>query len=184
MAPSHRRVFSVLCGFLLMVILAKADTKSVQGLVINSTGKPVAGAEVRADRTDVSAKRVVTKTDEQGRYVFTALPVGRYSITVVGDGGAHSVPAMRMVPTTADSGQPVRRFISALPYQVKPDFRAGSSANVRARYVWKPGDSGSHIGGRWIKVAEANDPSTTPLETLGNSDLNRAPYMRLNSCPK
>src|ERR1700736_100634 len=185
MAPSHRSIFSMLCGFLLVVVIsAKADTKSIQGLVLNSHGKPVAGAEVRADRTDVSFKRTVTKTDADGRYIFTALPAGNYSITILGENGAHSAPTMRTVPTTADSGQPIRRFISALPYQVKPDFRAGSSANVRARYVWKPGETGSHIGGRWIKAAEANDPSTNPLEKLGDSDLGKAPFLRVNSCPK
>lgn len=181
MAPSHRSIFAVLCGLLLIVISAKADTNAIQGLVLNSAGKPVAGAEVRADRADVSAKRVVTKTDAEGRYAFMDIPAGRYSITVVGEGGAHSLPTMRTVPSAADSGQPIRRFISALPYQVKPDYKAGSSANVRARYVWKPAETGSHIGGRWIKAGEANDPSTTPLETLGNSEFSRSAALRVNS---
>ncbi|HEY4284408.1 MAG TPA: carboxypeptidase-like regulatory domain-containing protein [Chthoniobacterales bacterium] len=180
MAASHRGIIAVLCG-LLLALPAMADTKSIQGLVLNSAGKPIVGAEVRADRADGSAKRVVTKTDAEGRYAFMALPSGSYSITVVGEGGAHSLPALRTVPSASDSGQPIRRFISALPYQVKPDYRAGSSANVRARYVWKPGETGSHIGGRWIKASEAGDPSTNPLEKLGDGDFNRSAALRVNS---
>jgi hypothetical protein len=184
MTYSQCRIACILCGALFTFSSAKADTKSVEGLIINSRGRPVAGAEVRADRTDVSAKRFVTKTDAEGRYAFNALPAGKYSITVVAEGGAHTQARIATVPTTADNGQPIRRFVSPLPYQVKPDFRTGSSVNVRTRYVWQPGETGSHIGGRWIKAAEANQPSTNPLETLGGSDINRSPFLRVNSVAK
>ena len=88
-----------------------------------------------------------------------------------------------MAPTL-DNGQPVRRFVSALPYQVKPDFAKGTTANVRTRYVWQPGETGSHIGGRWIKVKEADDPSVNPLEIIVGTDVTRAPFLQVNKCPK
>jgi carboxypeptidase family protein len=175
----------MVCGALLPLSPLLADTPSIQGLVLNTEGKPVPGAEVRADRADVSAKRVTVRTNSDGRYVFNSLPAGRYSITVVAESGAHTQgPRIATVPTIGDSGQPIRRFISPLPYQVKPDFRSGTPAQVRAQYVWKPGETGSHIGGRWIKVSDADKPSANPLETLGGSDFNRSPYMRVNSAAK
>ena len=185
MAISHWRIAPFVCGALLALTSAQADTPSVQGRVINSEGKPVAGAEVRADRADVPFQRVVTRTNADGRYVFSALPAGRYAITVVAETGAHTAQArIATVPSVGDNGRPIRRFISPLPYQVKPDYRSTAKANVRAQYVWQPGETGSHIGGRWIKVSDADKPSTNPLETLSGCDINRAPFLRVNSVAK
>jgi hypothetical protein len=180
MAMSHLGVASILCGVMASFTAAKADTNTVQGLITGSDGKPLAHAEVRAERTDAVAKRVVTKTDANGHYTFTALPTGRYSISVVAERSAQR-PAAATATVGSDSGQPIRRFISPLPYQVKADFSGGSSANVRSRFVWKPGETGSHIGGRWINAAEANGPAANPLQKLDNGDLNSAPFARVGS---
>jgi len=184
MASSHWRVAPILCGAFLAFTPAHADTPSLQGRVTNVEGKPVAGAEVRADRSDVQARRVVTRTNSDGLYVFRTLPPGHYLITVIAQNGAHTEGRPATVPALGDNGQPIRKFISALPYQVKPDYRAGAPANVRAQYVWRPGETGSHIGGRWVKVSDANQPSTNPLETLNNCDFNRAPFLRVNASAK
>lgn len=187
MAAGRWSIASALCGVLLLAGSAQADTKdtnSIQGLVINKAGKPVAGAEVKAQRKDSTAPPVVTKTDERGLYAFTSLPAGKYSVTVVADNGAKAPPIVANVGSTADDGRPVRRFISPLPYQVRPDYRSGTPVNVRRRYVWKDSETGSHIGGRWVPVSDADGPSGNPLEVLGGADLGHSPALRLNSAAK
>jgi hypothetical protein len=179
MAKSHIRIALVVCGMMAALIPASADTNSVQGLITGEDGKPLAHAEVRANRTDAAGKQVITKTDANGRYKFASLPAGKYSITVVAERGSERPAAA--TATIATDGQPVRRFISALPYQVKADHAAGARANVRSHYVWKPGEPGSHIGGRWIKAADADAPSTNPSLTLQNGDMSAAPMLRVNS---
>jgi hypothetical protein len=180
MAMSRLSFASIVCGTIVGLTPIKADTNSVQGLITGTDGKPLAHVEVRADRTDAAGKRVVTKTDANGHYRFASLPTGKYSITVVTENGSPQAAGATATITAAD-GQPIRRFISALPYQVKADFGAGSHANVRSHYVWKPGETGSHIGGRWIKAAEAKDPSGNPLQKLPNSDMSTVPSLRIIS---
>ena len=184
MATSQWRIPLILCGALCALSsVSGGQQQRVDGIVVNKEGKPVANAEVRADSTN-SPARFVTTTNENGKYVFASLPVGKYSITVVSQNGAHSEARFATVGMTSDNGQPIRRFISALPYQVKPDYRGGgSTANVRARYVWQPSETGSHIGGRWIKASDAG-PSPNSLEILGGADFGHSPSLRLNSSPK
>ncbi len=180
MAMSRLSCASVVGVVMLGLASAKADTNSVQGLITGADGKPVAHAEVRAQRTDAAGNRVVTTTDVNGRYKFASLPAGKYSITVVTEGNSARA-AGATATISAPDGQPIRRFISALPYQVKADLRAGAHANVRSHYVWKPAETGSHIGGRWIKVSDLKDPSADPLQKLPNTDLGVVPSLRVNS---
>jgi len=180
MAMSRLSVGSIVCGVMLGLTPVKGDTNSVQGLITGADGKPVPHAEVRADRTDAPGKRVVTKTDANGNYKFAALPAGKYSITVVTEGGGPSATGATATVSSTD-GQPIRRFISAMPYQVKADFRGRVRANPRSQYVWKPGETGSHIAGRWVKVSELKDPSADPLQKLPNTDMSTVPSLRINS---
>jgi carboxypeptidase family protein len=180
MAMSRLSVASIVCAVTLGLAPAKGDTNSVQGLITGADGKPVAHAEVRAERTDAAAKRIVTTTDANGHYKFAALPAGKYSITVVTDAG--SVQAAGATATvSAPDGQLIRRFISAMPYQVKADFRGTKKASARSQYVWKPAETGSHLGGTWVKVSEVKDPSANPLQKLPNSDMSMVPALRVNS---
>jgi hypothetical protein len=162
-----------------VVSAAQAGPNSIRGQITGADGKPLPGAEVRAARQDGTGKRLTTKTDAKGEYVFASIPAGRYSISVVAQNSSET--AARATATITADGQPVRRFISPLPYQMKPDFGAGAHANSRQHFVWQQGDSGTHIGGRWIKVSEAADPSTTPIQTLKNSDFGVVPSLRINS---
>jgi len=181
---SHRwSIAATLCGVLLIFGSAKAGP-SIQGVIVDKEGKPVPGVVVRAERKDATAAPVVTKTDARGLYVFNSLPAGKYKVTAVADGGAYAAPRMATVSSTGDDGQPIRRFISPLPYQVRPDYRTGTPANVRGRYVWKSDETGSHIGGRWITPDEAQRPSTNPLEIIGGPDVSHSPCLRLNSAAK
>ena len=160
---------------------AKGDTNSVQGQITGDDGKPVAHVDVQAQRTDAAGKRIVTKTDANGYYKFAALPAGKYSISVVTEAGSGVRATGATATISSADGQPIRRFISAMPYQVKADFRGTKRANVRSQYVWKPGETGSHIAGRWVKVSELKDPSANPIQTLPNTDMSTVPSLRVIS---
>src|ERR1051325_7619279 len=88
MAMSRLSCASLVGVVMLSLTSAKADTNSVPGLITGEDGRPVPHAEVRAERTDAAGKRVVTKTDANGRYKFAALPAGKYSISVVTEDGS------------------------------------------------------------------------------------------------
>jgi hypothetical protein len=67
-----------------------ADSKSIQGTLIGSDGKPLMAGEIRAQRLDAKAKPAITTTDARGHYVFTGLPAGTYSVTAYVDGAPTS----------------------------------------------------------------------------------------------
>jgi len=79
---------------------AFAGNKSIQGSVIGTNGKPLAGAEVRADRSDAKSPSALTKTDAKGQYIFKDLPAGSYSITA----SVNGVPKSRATVKTQTNG--------------------------------------------------------------------------------
>ena len=137
-----------------------ADTKSIQGTLTGTDGKPVAGADIRAERLDVKATPALTKTDGQGHYTFKALPVGAYAVTAI----VKSVPKSRALVKTRNDGWAKVDF----------DLRTKSTdANIKKKYVWVKGEPGSHIGGRWVEVDQAAVPTQSAVDTYGSDDVNR-----------
>ena len=71
--------------FLLLSIPAFAQMTTVEGSVIGPDGKPLAGAEIKFDRTDIKGSYKV-KTDKKGHYGHYGLPMGTYDLSVMIDG--------------------------------------------------------------------------------------------------
>ncbi len=64
---------------------ARAQTSALEGHVIGEDGKPLKGALIRIERTDVRGNYKV-KTDKKGRYFHAGLPLGTYSVSCEVDG--------------------------------------------------------------------------------------------------
>lgn len=77
-----------LSGFALLFLSLPAfsQTSTLEGIVKDESGKPLPGAIVNIDRTDIKAHYTV-KTDKKGHYGHYGLPFGgTYDVTVVVDG--------------------------------------------------------------------------------------------------
>jgi carboxypeptidase family protein/TonB-dependent receptor-like protein len=72
-----------LCGA--PAVLAQKDAGSIVGVVKDPSGAAVQGANVTATSTDRGEKET-TVSGEQGDYVFTALRIGKYKITITKPG--------------------------------------------------------------------------------------------------
>jgi outer membrane receptor protein involved in Fe transport len=78
--------------FLLLFVSAQlfaqsqATTGTIQGKVTDSSGAVVPGVSAEAKNLDTNFSRTAT-TDGDGRFVFLALPPGRYTVTVSGKQG-------------------------------------------------------------------------------------------------
>lgn len=70
---------TILC--LLISLPAWAQSGGIKGRITSADGKPVEGVSVMLDNTSF-----VTETDKDGRYVFTGIPVGAYSLELAGIG--------------------------------------------------------------------------------------------------
>lgn len=72
-------VLATLCGA--PAALAQKDAGSIVGVVKDGSGASVQGAAVTASNVDLGEKQSAT-TNEQGEYVFSALHIGKYKISI------------------------------------------------------------------------------------------------------
>ncbi len=72
-------------AFVALSIPALAQTSAVEGIVKDPSGKPLQGAVINFDRTDIKGHYSV-KSDKKGHYGHYGLPLGTYTITCVVDG--------------------------------------------------------------------------------------------------
>jgi tetratricopeptide (TPR) repeat protein len=70
---------------MLLAFTALAQTNSMEGDIKGTDGKPLIGAWVKIDRTDIKASYKV-KTDKKGHYFHAGLPYGVYNVAVEVDG--------------------------------------------------------------------------------------------------
>ena len=84
MLTASRKLFAAAPLFLLAAA-GFAQTSNIQGDVIGTDGKPVQGAQIKLDRTDIKQSFNV-KTDKKGHFLYANLPTGIYNITVLVSG--------------------------------------------------------------------------------------------------
>src|SRR5437868_1460948 len=87
-----RPMFTRLAGFVLVLLalafttsLARAEGLAIKGQVKGTDGKPLAGAEIRAQRADGKGPILTTITDSKGEYALRKLELAPYAITTVID---------------------------------------------------------------------------------------------------
>jgi tetratricopeptide (TPR) repeat protein len=84
MSTSIRKLLMVAPLFLFAAV-GFGQTSNIQGDVIGLDGKPLQGAQIQLDRTDIKQSFKV-KTDKKGHFLYANLPTGVYNITIVVDG--------------------------------------------------------------------------------------------------
>lgn len=72
-------------SLLLFSLPAFAQTTTIEGVVKDPDGKPLQGATVKIDRTDIKGTYPV-KTDKKGHYGHYGLPMGTFDVSVVVNG--------------------------------------------------------------------------------------------------
>jgi tetratricopeptide (TPR) repeat protein len=87
-------------AFLFLSLPAFAQTSTIEGVVKDPDSKPVQGAVVNIDRTDIKGHYTV-KTDKKGHYGHYGLPLGgKYDVSVMINGEVRD--KMTGVPTKGD----------------------------------------------------------------------------------
>jgi tetratricopeptide (TPR) repeat protein len=139
-----RKLFTVAPLFL-FAATGFAQTSNIQGDVTGLDGKPLQGAQVKLDRTDIKQSFNV-KTDKKGHFLYANLPTGVYNITIVVEG--KEMGAMTGVRPRQGDNPPIPFDLSkiaaaaaaaaapgAAPPQAKQD--AGMTKEQRAEYEKK-----------------------------------------------
>src|SRR5206468_1670448 len=155
-------------GMILSVATAWAGPSAIQGVVKDAKGQAIKGADVRIASKDGKQQFNTVKTDAKGRYVSEGLPVGVYRVTLAVNGAVKA--SITNTKTKADQ-------TTQLNFDLKPVTAAQASAGQKKgkHMVWVPASTGSHIGGRWVEVADgATEPGALNVQRANAEQLQRA----------
>jgi hypothetical protein len=146
-----------LTAFFLCAVAAWAGPASIQGVVKDAKGHPIQGADVRVQSRDGKQVFNTVKTDAKGHYISQGLKPGVYRVSLVVNGAVKA----DIMNTNAKADQRTQ-----LNFDLKPTT-SGSQATAAQKkgkhMVWMPPSTGSHTGGRWVEV---DDADTTPAGAL------------------
>jgi hypothetical protein len=120
-----RSVVSLLvCAMSIGIAWAQSQNLSqIQGTVLDSSGAPVPGAQVKATQTDTSVDRVVT-TGNDGVYVLPNLPIGPYRLEVSKPGFSTFVQTGIVLQVATNPTIDIAMKIGAVNEQVQVEANA------------------------------------------------------------
>ena len=130
----------------------------LEGVVKDSNGNPIKGADVKVETRVGSFISKIIKTDASGHYSMSGLAPGTYKVTLVVSGTIKA----SILNAATQTGKPTQ-----LNFDLRHD-----KVPVKTHMVWMSPDIGTHIGGgRWVVVDENGRvvSDSTNTETL-NSD--------------
>lgn len=135
----------------------------LEGDVKDSKGQPVAGAEVHIKAKDGSQERIV-RTDSRGHYGIDKLAVSDYEVVLFVNRQIKA--SLNNIKVFGD--KPTRQNF-ALTGQY-----AANAQKKHTHMVYVPGETGSHLGGRWVEVddnGDANNASANNLQRANGSAI-------------
>lgn len=152
-------VIALLCLGLGSIASVRAEGLAIKGQVKGTDGKPLAGAEIRAQRADGKGPVLTTTTDSKGEYTLRKLDLAPYALTTV----INKVPKQVVSIKTRSTAW------------VRADFDLAATAKVpkRTRMVWVAGETGTHIGsGHWETVEETSSGAgANPVQRIDGAIL-------------
>ena len=123
----------------------------IQGIVTDSNKNPVAGAEVHIQAKDGSGLQKVIRTDANGQFGVSNLPVTDYEVVLFVNG---------QIKATLNN----QRVFPNKPTQMDFKLTGKYAANVQKKHthmVYVPAETGSNLGGHWVEVDDRSGPNPT-----------------------
>jgi Carboxypeptidase regulatory-like domain len=132
----------------------------IQGVVKDSYGKPVAGAEVHLTAKDGSGLRKIIRTDAGGNYGVSKLPVTDYEVVLFVSGQIKaSIGNQRVFPDRP----------TQLDFKLTGKY-AANNLKKHTHMVYVPAETGSNLSGRWVEV---DDNAGAGAATAGVNAVDR-----------
>jgi Carboxypeptidase regulatory-like domain len=114
----------------------------IQGIVTDSNKNPIAGAEVHIQAKDGSGLEKIVRTDANGQFGVSNLPVTDYEVVLFVNG-------------QAKASLNNQKVFSNKPTQMDFKLTGKYAANIEKKHthmVYMPPETGSNLGGRWVEV--------------------------------
>jgi len=133
----------------------------IQGVVKDSKGQSVAGAEVHIQAKDGSGLQKIVRTDAGGNYGVGKLPVTDYEVILFVNGQIKA----SISNTRAFPNKPTQ-----LDFKLTGQYTANNQKK-HTHMVYVPAETGSNLGGRWVEVDDATGSSSAA--TAGANAIDR-----------
>jgi hypothetical protein len=115
----------------------------IQGIVQDSSKKPVAGAEVHITAKDGSNLQKIVRTDSNGNYGVSNLPVTDYEVVLfVGGQIKASLNNQKVFPNKP----------TQMDFKLTGKFAANVPPKKHTHMVYVPSETGSNLSGHWVEV--------------------------------
>ena len=118
----------------------------IQGMVKDSKGQSVAGAEVHITAKDGSGLQKIVRTDSSGQYGVSGLPITDYEVVLFVNGQAKASLTNQHV-----FGDKPTKLDFKLTGQI-----ASNNQKKHTHMVYVPAETGSNLSGRWVEVDDAS----------------------------
>ena len=153
---------SLKLSFLTLLVSAVAAWASaptgparIQGTVTDSNKNPVAGAEVHISAKDGSNLQKIVRTDSNGQYGVSGLPVTEYEVVLFVNG---------KIKASLTNQHVFGNKPTLLDFKLTGQF-ASNNKKKHTHMVYVPAETGSNLSGHWVEVddqsgagaAETND---------------------------
>jgi hypothetical protein len=158
---------SLRIGFAGLMISATAAWASpvgparIQGIVKDSKAQPVAGAEVHIQAKDGSNLQKIVRTDSNGQYGVSKLPVTDYEVVLFVNGQIKA----SINSTKVFSDKPTQ-----LDFKLTGQYAANNTAKKHTHMVYVPAETGSNLSGRWVEVDDNTGSSAAAAAGTGHVD--------------
>ena len=147
--------FSIMLVSAVVAWAAPTGPARIQGLVKDSNGNPVAGAEVHLTAKDGSGLQKIIRTDASGNYGVSNLPVTDYEVVLFVSGQIKASLTNQHV-------------FGNKPTQVDFKLTGKYAANAQKKHthmVYVPAETGSNLGGHWVEVDDNSGAGAAGAES-------------------
>lgn len=138
----------------------------IQGVVKDSKGQSVAGAEVHIQAKDGSGLQKIVRSDSNGQYGVSGLPVTDYEVVLFVNG---------QIKASLTNQKVFGNKPTQLDFKLTGQL-ASNNQKKHTHMVYVPAETGSHLSGRWVEVDDqsgAGAASATGVKTLSGEALRR-----------
>jgi hypothetical protein len=127
----------------------------IQGTVLDSNKNPVAGAEVHITSKDGSGLQKIVRTDSNGQFGVSSLPVTDYEVVLFVNGQIKASLTNQHVfgnkPTLVD-------------FKLTGKY-AANTKKKHTHMVYVPAETGSNLSGRWVEVDDNSGAGASGAES-------------------
>ena len=115
----------------------------IQGVVQDSKGSPISGAEVHLQTKDGSGFQKIVRTDSNGQYGVSNLPVTDYEVVLFING---------QIKATLNNQKVFPNKPTQMDFKLTGKYAANAPPKKHTHMVYVPAETGSNLSGHWVEV--------------------------------